>query len=110
MLSFLAIACLAVNGEKSVAVSNDCASGDNVAVVRRATFAERRAERRENRGSRCGGCGNCQSAPTTATVAQTTVQPAEIRTTEKFRVTTKPAGKSVEIVPTGPAKTVAPGK
>ena len=52
----------------------------------------------ERRAARCAG--NCA---TTTEVVKETKQPAEIITREKFRVTTKPAGKTVEVVPL-PAK------
>jgi len=51
----------------------------------------------ERRAARCAGCA------TTTEVVKETKQTAEIITREKFRVTTKPAGKTVEVVPL-PAK------
>lgn len=53
---------------------------------------------KERRAARCAG--NCAS---TTEVVKETRQPAEIITKEKYRVTTKPVGKTVEVVPL-PAK------
>ncbi|NBS69252.1 hypothetical protein EBT31_10120 [bacterium] len=52
---------------------------------------------KERRAAKCAGCA------TTTEVVKETRQPAEIVTKEKFKVTTKPAGKTVEVVPL-PAK------
>ena len=52
---------------------------------------------KERRAARCAGCA------TTTEVVKETKQPAEIITREKFKVITKPAGKTVEVVPL-PAK------
>lgn len=53
---------------------------------------------KERRATKCAG--NCA---TTTEVVKETKQPAEIITREKFKVITKPAGKSIEVVPL-PAK------
>lgn len=55
---------------------------------------------KERRAARICTSGNCA---TTTEVVRETRQPAEIVTKEKFKVTTKPAGKTVEVVPL-PAK------
>ena len=73
----------------------DCASG------RQGLFA-RRAERKAARSA----CSTCESAE----VVSETVQAAEIRTTSKqaVKTITGPAKKTITIVPTGAAKSVAP--
>ena len=52
---------------------------------------------KERRAAKCAGCA------TTTEVVKETKQPAEIITREKFKVTTKPVGKTIEVVPL-PAK------
>jgi hypothetical protein len=53
---------------------------------------------KERRAARCAG--NCA---TTTEVVKESKQPAEIITKERYKVTTKPVGKTVEVVPV-PAK------
>ena len=97
---------LVLNGEPARAVAVVPIQGVVVSDVGlrgvRGGLFSRRAERR------AGKCDSCESS--TETLATETITPAEIRVTEKFRVTTQPAGKNVRVVPTGATKSVAPSK
>jgi hypothetical protein len=92
-------ALLAIFASTTIAIAGDCGAG------RQGLFA-RRAERKAARSS-CAS-GSCESA----TLTEETVQAAEIRTTKStpVKTITGPSATKITIVPTGAAKSVAPGK